>query len=402
MLNNLLLTGDPDNIMQAVEITRSMGGSLDVSIREIADQNDVDEDDLQLTIFFGLIQSRGMEIFKADAEIRAAGGRIWERVELSRLDRESGIKKKAIFHDTRAKDLGKYAIQVRDAEPGFPTYFFFNHHIDTSPHLLHVEVPFVSIRASKQGQGEARQMWNQWSERNAANAAERTATLLNIYRVAQNRDQRKGLTTPAGKTLLELVRKKLGRITRTDRENLMFQSENLNRMDFSYRIQTLATLVPRLSSKYHHEMLVTVQDVVDLADAVFAISKKGSANTILSRKAVRDFAKSLERKHGIILELSASDPKRVSEYEPQIVTLDSIFLKRDERKRGVGTAAMNDLIDWADDNGVMLDLDPSTDFGATSVARLRRFYGRFGFKRNLGRNKDFRTRKAMIRMPRRK
>jgi GNAT superfamily N-acetyltransferase len=145
---------------------------------------------------------------------------------------------------------------------------------------------------------------------------------------------------------------------------------------------------------------LTLAAVAALAAA--GAARRGSTNTILSRKAVRDFAKSLERKHGITLELSASVPKLVSEYEPQIVTLDSIFLKRDERRHGVGTAAMNDLIDWADDNGIMLDLDPSTDFGATSVARLRRFYGRFGFKRNLGRNKDFRTRKAMIRMPRRK
>ena len=47
----------------------------------------------------------------------------------------------------------------------------------------------------------------------------------------------------------------------------------------------------------------------------------------------------------------------------------------------------------------MLSLSPSTDFGASSVSRLTKFYRRFGFKPNKGRNKDFRTRDTMLRNP---
>ena len=61
---------------------------------------------------------------------------------------------------------------------------------------------------------------------------------------------------------------------------------------------------------------------------------------------------------------------------------------------------MEDLVNEADRAGKVVALTPSTDFGATSVGRLEDFYRRFGFARNRGPNKDFRTRKFMIRHPR--
>lgn len=49
---------------------------------------------------------------------------------------------------------------------------------------------------------------------------------------------------------------------------------------------------------------------------------------------------------------------------------------------GAGSRFMEDLIATADANGTRILLHPSTDMGATSVKRLRDFYGRFGFKKN--------------------
>lgn len=68
-----------------------------------------------------------------------------------------------------------------------------------------------------------------------------------------------------------------------------------------------------------------------------------------------------------------------------------------DKGRGAGTRVMNALIAYADAHGKSIALTPSTDFGGTSVARLRDFYKRFGFVDNKGRNKDFSTREAMIR-----
>ena len=86
------------------------------------------------------------------------------------------------------------------------------------------------------------------------------------------------------------------------------------------------------------------------------------------------------------------------EYEPHIVPIDSIVVPKEKRGQGIGSQIMERLIDWADENNYILGLDPSSDFGS-SVTKLRKFYGRFGFVRNLGRKKDYRTRLAMIRYP---
>jgi len=60
---------------------------------------------------------------------------------------------------------------------------------------------------------------------------------------------------------------------------------------------------------------------------------------------------------------------------------------------------MQDIIDYADKNKKKIVLTPSTDFGGTSVNRLKSFYKRFGFVENKGRNKDFQIRDTMYRLP---
>jgi predicted GNAT family acetyltransferase len=84
------------------------------------------------------------------------------------------------------------------------------------------------------------------------------------------------------------------------------------------------------------------------------------------------------------------------------IELSKIVVPKDSRGTGVGTAAMDELIRYADENGKRIVLSPSTDFGASSVARLKQFYKRFGFVENTGRNKDFSTRESMYRDPKSK
>lgn len=115
------------------------------------------------------------------------------------------------------------------------------------------------------------------------------------------------------------------------------------------------------------------------------------------KQKVETFANALESKHEVILELFYRKP--IAEEDPGSVLIASILVKKGERGLGTGTAVMQQIVDFADDNRLILLLTPSKDFGATSVDRLRKFYGRFGFKRNLGRHKDYTFSEAMIRLP---
>lgn len=140
-------------------------------------------------------------------------------------------------------------------------------------------------------------------------------------------------------------------------------------------------LQPKLSDKISSgESLDNIKKITDI------IPKK----SIIS---VAEFSDSLQKKYGA--EVSLQENK-------DSLHLSAIKLPKDERGLGNGSKAMQDIIDYADNNGKRITLTPSTDFGGSSVARLTEFYKRFGFVENKGRNKDFSTRETMIREPKKK
>ena len=110
----------------------------------------------------------------------------------------------------------------------------------------------------------------------------------------------------------------------------------------------------------------------------------------------KDFDELMRDEYGVELWMRA--PRGGDEYVRPYVVLDSIVVPEDKRGQGLGSKVMQRVIDWADDNDYIISLTPSKDFGG-KVTRLRKFYSEFGFVRNLGRNKDYRTREAMIRYP---
>lgn len=81
------------------------------------------------------------------------------------------------------------------------------------------------------------------------------------------------------------------------------------------------------------------------------------------------------------------------------ISLSEIKISKENRGKGIGSQAMQELAEYADRTGQSIALSPSKDFGATSVKRLEKFYKRFGFVSNKGRSKDFRYRETMIRRP---
>ncbi len=87
---------------------------------------------------------------------------------------------------------------------------------------------------------------------------------------------------------------------------------------------------------------------------------------------------------------------------PDVITLDMIEVPKADRKQGIGTAVMNELIDYADQTNKRIILTtgkPDDRHGTTSLKRLIKFYKRFGFIENKGRNKDFTISQNMYRDP---
>ena len=81
-----------------------------------------------------------------------------------------------------------------------------------------------------------------------------------------------------------------------------------------------------------------------------------------------------------------------------VLVVPKIVVPISERNRGVGSAVMRELAQYADERGMRLALTPSGDFGG-DVSRLKKFYGRFGFVKNTGRSRDLSISEDMIREP---
>lgn len=74
------------------------------------------------------------------------------------------------------------------------------------------------------------------------------------------------------------------------------------------------------------------------------------------------------------------------------IELASIQLAKDAQGSGAGTHAMKALVDFADQNQSLIWLsvaEKDSKTGTTSKGRLKKFYKRFGFVENKGRNKRF-------------
>lgn len=80
------------------------------------------------------------------------------------------------------------------------------------------------------------------------------------------------------------------------------------------------------------------------------------------------------------------------------IEVASIKVKdKTKRKQGLGTALMSEITALCDKYGLLCVLTPNDS--ESSKFGLLRFYKRFNFVSNTGRNKDFRFRNTMIRFP---
>ncbi len=111
----------------------------------------------------------------------------------------------------------------------------------------------------------------------------------------------------------------------------------------------------------------------------------------LSGMSTNKFTDYLSTKYGVNLDIVGSLGK-------DGITLSRIIVPKENRKSGIGSSIMNEIIDYADANNERILLTPSDSFGG-NVERLKKFYKNLGFIENKGRNRDFTTKESMYRNP---
>lgn len=104
---------------------------------------------------------------------------------------------------------------------------------------------------------------------------------------------------------------------------------------------------------------------------------------------VKELVSSLEQKYGVDLFVASGDP----------LVMNKIVVPKERRGEGIGAKVMNELHQYADKHGKTIALTPSTDHGASSVGRLKKFYKRFGYVENKGKHKDYEISETMYREP---
>lgn len=84
----------------------------------------------------------------------------------------------------------------------------------------------------------------------------------------------------------------------------------------------------------------------------------------------------------------------------QSIYLEKIIIPREKRNQGLGKQFMKELVTLADEYNIYIQVAPSNIFGS-DITRLNNFYYGFGFKDNVGRNRNDRFLHDMIRKPKR-
>jgi predicted GNAT family N-acyltransferase len=215
-------------------------------------------------------------------------------------------------------------------------------------------------------------------------------------RVAERRLPR-GLLDPESQAIAEAyealpaLRRQAGGLLSLDPQ----QDQSLGQTAF----EVLASFIPGVGPALASRDIERARRAKDPAAAALAATEfVPFAKALKPFSKMDESAKKTQVKYTPKNDLVDVDLQAVSN-RPNTLYLSKISVPPKERGSGMGTEAMQDMIDFADQNKKTITLSPSTDFGATSVSRLKDFYKRFGFVENKGRNKDFTIRESMYRLP---
>ena len=100
----------------------------------------------------------------------------------------------------------------------------------------------------------------------------------------------------------------------------------------------------------------------------------------------------LKTKHG-----EGIDKLHIFEDDDRI-EFNQIVISKQSRNKGIATDILNTVIEYADQVKKIVTLTAADDYGS-DLKRLKKFYQRFGFIFNHGKNRNFKYRDTMIRYP---
>lgn len=176
----------------------------------------------------------------------------------------------------------------------------------------------------------------------------------------------------------------LGRLT--DKVKQQYQQGLLNQV-----INDPASIGRELGQLFDPQYMSQVKPMTQEQALYLALNAPMMAGTIKNANVLNDVIAPY-KKQGLIIDAYLSKNK------PEII-VSKIQVPKDMRNKGIGTNAMQDIINYANDTKNAVSLSPSTDFGASSVGRLKDFYKKLGFVENKGRNKDFTISETMYYKP---
>ncbi|MHA2069952.1 MAG: GNAT family N-acetyltransferase, partial [Candidatus Thorarchaeota archaeon] len=159
-------------------------------------------------------------------------------------------------------------------------------------------------------------------------------------------------------------------------------------------LEDLSRLRNELARKHY------IQKGEDVDDRLLQIDQKiaqlrGEAPVVGRVEGVAGKAKTID---DILSEKHPKVDAFVSERNDSI-KLHTIEVPKALRRKGIGTAYMEDLIAYADEVGKTVTLSTGGRKGDISKTRLIAYYKSLGFVENKGRNKDFRISDTMYRRP---
>lgn len=119
---------------------------------------------------------------------------------------------------------------------------------------------------------------------------------------------------------------------------------------------------------------------------------------ILTKVGNNQFNQSSYKLKDVIKSWDSAEIKSFVSENNGIINVSKIVVPENNRGNGIGSKAIQELVDYADSTNQRITLSPSEDFGGNKN-KLIKFYKKFGFVENKGKNKDFEISELMYRDP---
>lgn len=170
-------------------------------------------------------------------------------------------------------------------------------------------------------------------------------------------------------------------------------------------LKALEKIIQKQAPKQRAEMQAAVANMLreqpdgEAKNLLQQIKSKIDTSSKAVGAGVKKVGKALEGKNtGAIGDLSKLDDIVTTRTRGDVIEVPMVRVPKAEQGQGKARAAMEQLIEKADERGETIALTPSSDFGANK-ARLTKFYKSLGFVENKGADKNFSTQEALIRTP---